>query len=245
MRRHTRTSIVRVLRLALPALSEKYNIKSFGIFGSYARDEQKVTSDLDVLVEYREPASLAGKIELEEQLSSLVGAQVEVSQLQELRTFIGKNVMRQVIWLQKDGVARRLKAPRRTRNGQPNGANMEPKREYLDWLDDMVESMENAPRHVEGMTYEQMLANRNTKLLVRTEIQIIGEAASHIPEEIQERYPEIPWKNIISARHRVVHGYHKIDYKEVWKILNESIPHDLPLVHAMRDNEKKRRNIQE
>jgi predicted nucleotidyltransferase len=47
-----RASIVRVLRRALPALSEKYNIKSFGIFGSYARGEQRATSDLDVLVEY-------------------------------------------------------------------------------------------------------------------------------------------------------------------------------------------------
>ncbi len=57
LRRKTRAprtlaAIARVLRPRLPALSKKYNFKSFGVFGSYARGAQKTTSDLDVLVEY-------------------------------------------------------------------------------------------------------------------------------------------------------------------------------------------------
>lgn len=65
-RPRSRASIIRVLRRALPALSEKYNIKSFGIFGSYARGEQKATSDLDVLVEYHRTPSLLESMELED-----------------------------------------------------------------------------------------------------------------------------------------------------------------------------------
>lgn len=243
-RPRSRASIVRALRRALPALSEKYNIKSFGIFGSYARGEQKATSDLDVLVEYQESPSYFTARKLEQELSKLVGTNVDSHEPQNLRTYIGKNVLHQVLWLQKDGAAQRLKAPRRTHNGKCNGGNMaEPKRDYLDFIQDMIESMENAPLHVAGKTYEQMVADRSTRLLVRTEIQLIGEAASRIPEEFQEQYPEIPWKSIVGARHRIVHGYDKINYKEVWRILQESIPHDLPLVRAMLQTEMKRRGI--
>lgn len=161
---HSRSSVVRLLRRALPDLLEKYKIKSFGIFGSYARGEQKTTSDLDVLVEYTASPSLTEMLAIEEELSSLVGTKVQVTELQLLRTFIGKNVMRHVIWLQKDGIAQRLKVPRRTSNSKHNGGRMaEPKREYLDFLHDMVESMELAQEYVQGMTFDEMLKDRKTR----------------------------------------------------------------------------------
>lgn len=182
-------SIARVLRARLPALSEKYNFKSFAIFGSYARGEQKGTSDLDALVEYYDAPSISEMLALEKELSSLVGNKVDSHQSQNLKTYIGKNIARQVIWLQKDGVVLKISSSRRGGNGKRDGGSMEPEREYLDFMKDMVVCMENAPRHVEGMTYEQMLADRKTKLAVRTKVMMIGEAASRIPRDIQALYP--------------------------------------------------------
>lgn len=48
----------RILRRHLPELREQYHVKSLGIFGSYARGEQRRRSDLDVLVEFDRPPSL-------------------------------------------------------------------------------------------------------------------------------------------------------------------------------------------
>lgn len=55
-------------------------------------------------------------------------------------------------------------------------------------------------------------------------IQIIGEAANGISPDYQETHPVIPWKDIISMRHLLVHQYFGIDIDEVWN----TAKHDLP-----------------
>ena len=55
-------------------------------------------------------------------------------------------------------------------------------------------------------------------------IQIIGEAANGISPDYQETHPDIPWKDIISMRHLLVHQYFGIDIDEVWN----TAKHDLP-----------------
>jgi len=42
----------------------------------------------------------------------------------------------------------------------------------------------------------------------------------HVPSEIREQYPEIPWKKISGMRDRLIHGYFGIDYKIVWETIN-------------------------
>lgn len=239
------SSIVRKLQSKMPTLQESYGIQSLGVFGSYARAQHKDTSDVDVLVEFAAPSSITEFLDLQEELSLLVGKKVYLHEPRQLKRYIAKNVERQVIWLQKDGVAQKTRFTPRAKSRKSNGGSVEPEREYLDSIHDMIESMENAPLHVEGMTLEQMLDDRKTLQAVRAELTTIGEAASRMPREVQARYPKIPWKDGIGTRHVVVHRYDGIDYETIWKILHESIPRDLPLVREMLGTELKRRNIQE
>jgi uncharacterized protein with HEPN domain len=58
-------------------------------------------------------------------------------------------------------------------------------------------------------------------------LTVIGEAANRISPEIQQRYPEIPWKQIIGTRHRIVHDYHKVDTV----LLQEILQHHIPRLH--------------
>ncbi len=242
--------ITRSLRAHLPELTTHYHVKSLGIFGSYVRGEQKPRSDLDVLVEFEDNThltllDLAG---IEIHLCDLLGVKVDLVKNGHLKPYIGKRILREVIWLQKNGIPQSTKLPRRTlkranrKNGKPNGGAMEPKREYLDFIQDMLTSMENAPQHIEGMTLEQMLADRKTRLAVEHELQLIGEAANRIPLEVRKRYPQIPWQQIISMRHKVVHGYDAIDYETIWDTLTHSIPRDQPLVATMLEKEKEQRD---
>jgi len=65
-------------------------------------------------------------------------------------------------------------------------------------------------------------------------IQIMGEAARNISDEIKEEYPEIPWRKIIGLRNIVVHAYFGVDLGTIWEIGTLNIPQTRPLIVEMR-----------
>ena len=85
-------------------------------------------------------------------------------------------------------------------------------------LKDIIESAEKILTYTEGFSYEQFLADGRTVDAVIRNFEIIGEAASRLPEEIRDQYPSIDWHRIRGFRNRVVHDYMGIDYKIVWLI---------------------------
>ncbi len=58
-------------------------------------------------------------------------------------------------------------------------------------------------------------------------LEIVGEAARRIPKDVQLRYPDIPWGQIIGLRNRLIHGYDTVDFDILWEILTGDLP---PLV---------------
>ena len=55
-------------------------------------------------------------------------------------------------------------------------------------------------------------------------LELIGEAATHIPEIVRSAHPEIPWRQIIAVRNRVIHAYLGIDDDIIWSIIRDDIP---------------------
>ena len=66
-----------------------------------------------------------------------------------------------------------------------------------------------------------------TRALVHT-MELIGETASRVAEEDREKYPGIPWQDIVDLRNRLIHGYDRIDYDTLLQI----VQHDLPALMA-------------
>ena len=67
-------------------------------------------------------------------------------------------------------------------------------------------------------------------------LEIIGEAAKHVPASIRKRYPELPWKAMAGMRDKVAHRYFGVDLEIVWKTVKEEIPRIQPIVErALRD----------
>ena len=59
-------------------------------------------------------------------------------------------------------------------------------------------------------------------------VQVIGEAARKVSAEFQQTHPEIPWRQIIGMRHRIVHDYMRVDEDVLWEVVSNDLPALLP-----------------
>jgi len=82
-------------------LKQKYKIKEIGLFGSYIRNEQHLTSDLDLIIEFEEDAkiSLLEFVRIENYLSDLLGVKVDLVEKSALKPRIGKQILKEVSYL--------------------------------------------------------------------------------------------------------------------------------------------------
>lgn len=93
------TYYVELLQQHIPKLQQQFGVKSLGIFGSYVRGEQRLDSDLDVLVNFDELPSLVTFIKLEDRLNQLMGIEVDLVMEDSLKPNIGKQVLQEVVRL--------------------------------------------------------------------------------------------------------------------------------------------------
>jgi hypothetical protein len=88
---------IQILREHQAELGRRYHVKSLGLFGSYARGEQKPESALDVLVEFDDVPSLFEFIRLENELTALAGVKVDLVMKDNLKPAIGKRILREIV----------------------------------------------------------------------------------------------------------------------------------------------------
>jgi predicted nucleotidyltransferase len=85
------------LRAALPNLRQRWPIRSLALFGSVVRDEARVDSDLDVLVEFDRTIDLFAFLELEDELARLSGRRVDLVSRAALRHYIGQRIRAEAV----------------------------------------------------------------------------------------------------------------------------------------------------
>ena len=107
-------------------------------------------------------------------------------------------------------------------------------REWRFFIDDMIASAEKVIAYthrldqagfvVSGMNYDATLRN----------LELIGEAATHIPEEVRSANPQIPWRLVIATRNRLIHGYLGIDNDTLWSIVQGDVPDLLQVLIGLK-----------
>lgn len=75
-----------------PLLEKRFHVKTIGIFGSYAREEQTENSDIDILVEFSQPVGWEF-IDLKDHLEKLYGKQVDLATVKALKPQIKENIL--------------------------------------------------------------------------------------------------------------------------------------------------------
>jgi uncharacterized protein with HEPN domain len=74
--------------------------------------------------------------------------------------------------------------------------------------------MSQAEFETSNLTYDATIRN----------LEVIGEAATHIPDDIRAQHPDIPWRMVVATRNQLIHGYLGIDNDILWNIVSENIP---------------------
>ena len=64
-------------------------------------------------------------------------------------------------------------------------------------------------------------------------LELIGEAAAHIPESVRQQHAEFPWPPIIAPRNRLIHSYLGIDDDTLWSIISADIPALMPRLRSL------------
>ena len=104
------------------------------------------------------------------------------------------------------------------------------KREYEDYLNDMLENAEKALSFVQGMDYDGFCGDDKAVYAVIRALEIIGEAARQIPENIRQSQPEIQWREIAAMRNKLTHEYFGVNTRVIWRTVHEDLPTIIPLL---------------
>ena len=105
-------------------------------------------------------------------------------------------------------------------------------RRWLQYIEDMIEFGERVLSCNEGLDQDQFLADQRTYDATLRNIELIGEAETHIPEHVRKDHPDIPWRRIVGLRNRAAHGYLGID-DVVWDVIRVDVPDLLPRLRTL------------
>jgi len=91
-------------------------------------------------------------------------------------------------------------------------------------LGEMIEAAERAVQLTDGVTVDELQADRLRKESLLWNFTVLGEAAAQVSESVRERFAEIPWQQPSRLRNRIVHGYWSIDMEILHTTATDQLP---------------------
>lgn len=114
-------------------------------------------------------------------------------------------------------------------------------REYILYLEDMFQSMQKIEEYLGDLDFKKFKRSPMVVDAIIRNFEIIGEASKNIPHEIQEKYPEIPWRKMYGLRNLIAHEYFGIDYEMIWEIAKNNLPQNRKDLASLIETEKTQR----
>ena len=90
-------------------------------------------------------------------------------------------------------------------------------------LEHILDSINIIQSRTAGLTYEELTADKVFFAGIVYYTMIIGEAAYMLTREFREQHTDMPWSQIVSMRHHIVHGYYQVDESIVWDVIQEDL----------------------
>ena len=96
-------------------------------------------------------------------------------------------------------------------------------RDYKQQLDDILQSISYIQEYISGMDYNAFESDRKTQDAVIRNLEIIGEAAKTLPDELKAKMPEIEWHKIVALRNILTHEYFGVNLKIIWDVIQNKL----------------------
>jgi len=81
------------------------------------------------------------------------------------------------------------------------------------YLHHIIDAFLQIERYTDGVTYEEFLSNSLLQDGVIRQLEVMGEAARNLSEDLRNEYPKIPWRQMISLRNRMIHAHFNVTFK--------------------------------
>lgn len=94
------------------------------------------------------------------------------------------------------------------------------------YFDDMLTAINRIFEYTRDYDFIRFKRDYKTVDAVIRNFEIIGEATKNIPDEIKNRYPDVPWNEMYALRNRISHAYFGIDYEIIWDIITNHLPNN-------------------
>ncbi|MBL0702122.1 MAG: DUF86 domain-containing protein [Desulfosarcina sp.] len=91
-------------------------------------------------------------------------------------------------------------------------------------IDDIIEAINKIERYITDIDFDSWQHDEKTVDAVIRNIEVIGEASSHMPIEIQEQYKDVPWGMMKGIRNILAHEYFGVDLEIIWKTVKDDLP---------------------
>jgi uncharacterized protein with HEPN domain len=98
------------------------------------------------------------------------------------------------------------------------------KREWKLFVEDILESINLIEKYIEGVEEKDFNSDRKTIDAVVRNLEIIGEAAKYIPEDVKYKFSDVDWKGVLGLRNRIAHEYFGISVSIIWDIITKELP---------------------
>ncbi len=95
----SKSTIINTLKQEFSYLKSKYYVKKIGIFGSFARDEQRETSDVDIIVDFNRPIGFFIFLQLEDYISEKLGIKVDLVTPEALKPLLKEEILEETIYV--------------------------------------------------------------------------------------------------------------------------------------------------
>ena len=103
---------------------------------------------------------------------------------------------------------------------------------------DIVLACREAQDYVQGVTEADFCGDRKLQRALSMVLEIIGEAARTVSDDLKQAHPEIPWRDLVGLRNRIVHEYFRLDIGVLWQIVQQDLPHLLMLITPLAPPEE-------
>jgi uncharacterized protein with HEPN domain len=98
----------------------------------------------------------------------------------------------------------------------------------------IIDAAKQALVFAEGRSREDLDSDTMLAFALVRCIEIIGEAATYLSEDARAEAPQIPWRNVVGMRNRLIHGYFDVDLDLVWNTLEVDLPALLAVLEPLQ-----------